>query len=388
MKKRLTISILLFSFISSQAYALIAYNVKEFTPKGKNYDTKLNYLYYYYTSKTENKITVLYHKTDKGIVYFKGLEVSKNLEDQLPMIVLKYIGKYIANQKLNETKSIDQTKQVVTIAVDRALDQKYKNKLLTEGKQMASDSSYFKGYCNTNWYMPAYYYNYVPSFSKDTIQDLVTNKNTDKYFPFQNYIIKKLKEFNYHHDQKDLAAWGDEVLHGSGKELSNYYFQDDPIKNNTEFHERKDTCYFTLSKVPIVHGKKYPKFAAVAIHGWHATYCNYFASDLRQRVFGNKIWTTNGCSNDFDFLQTNKDFIKVDNLESIINYALKGYFIFLISEDHIATIYPQNLSTQGVYIIQAGKDTGLLNVNDVWKSFTDRLNKKIIAYIYLGYLKP
>src|SRR5688500_4261959 len=85
----------------------IVYDSKEYKPKGKHYTAKKNTLYYgWYSNSNTDKITCLYYLTEKNVIIFKGLWVSKSLESKLPMVVLKYIGKHIIDVRLKQTHSI------------------------------------------------------------------------------------------------------------------------------------------------------------------------------------------------------------------------------------------------------------------------------------------
>lgn len=278
--------------------------------------------------------------------------------------------------------------------MERALDQKYKNLLLTEGTKLVQDSAYFRGYYNSKWWMPNYYYDYDPTFSADTVNNFLTNSIVDERFPGLKYVTDTLKHFNYHNDAKSLSKWGEvfKKVRNTPNErtIRDYGFVSSVIKNETSYHKRTDSCRFTLKKVSISHGKRYPVFASVSIFGWHATYCNYLASDLRKIVFGSPVWETNGCKNDYAYLGTNPDFIEISKSE-IYKYVNSGYFVFMIDKGHIATAYPngEKSTKDGVdypKIIQAGEKTGIRDVFDTWSKF-DEKSSPVKCYLYLGYLK-
>lgn len=374
--------------------AAIVYEAKEYKPKGKHYTTKYNLVYHFYSPITSEKVILLYYKTGNGIAFYKGIEVSESLANKLPRLVIKYIGLNIADMKMKETHSVDKVKDVIKIAVERALDQKYKNLLLTEGTKLVQDSAYFRGYFNSKWWMPNYYYDYEPAFSQDTINNFLTNSIIDDRFPGINYITDTLKHFNYHHDTKSIAKWGEIFkkvrFTTNERTIRDYGFVNTSIKNDDSYHKRSDSCRFTLKKVNISHGKRYPVFASVSIFGWQATYCNYLASDLRKAVFGNPLWETNGCKKDYTYLTSNSDFVEITKSE-IYKYANAGYLVFMIDKGHIATVYPNGEKlTKGIVdypakVLQAGSETGIINLLKVWENFVD--NPVIKSYLYLGHLK-
>jgi hypothetical protein len=367
-----------------KVYGVITYKVMEYVPKGRNYSLKTYPPVYTYVSgySTSEIVWIFYTKTNSQY-YLTALMASKTLEQKLPSLVLNYIGEKIASPKLVESKSPEAVKEAVRLAVEKALDQKYKDLLLKEGTAMVQDSSYYRGYCNTNWWMPDYYYDYEPEFSKDTINTFLLNNIEDSRFAHLEYVTKELKKFGYHHDLKTLAKWPDKVMSGSGFKRSGYTFSETPIKSDISYHNRADSCRFALKKTPISHGKKYPRFASVSYFGWYATYCNFFASDLQKKIFTHKLWTTNGCSDDMIYLKTNMDFIELPK-DQIIKYSNAGYFVFMISKSHISTIFPNE--EEGIKVVQAGDKTGILDLTSIWgKGYKE--DTEIVGYLYLGYLK-
>jgi len=383
MKKLLLISTLM---ISMTEFALaISYQTMEYKPKGKNYVlNNSSAVYGYIPSTSGDAVWIFYGRRNNSEYFLTCILVSKSLEQRLPMIVLRYIGNNVASPKMKEIKSIDEIKAIIQKTIARALDQQYKNKLLIEGALMAKDSSYQRGHCNTNWWMPDYYYDYVPTFSKDTTNGILTNKIDDKSFPHLGYVTDQLSKFNYHHDLKALAKWPDKVMGGSGFERYRYVFTSEPIKTDQGYHNRNDSCFFMLKKISISHGKKYPKFASVSIFGWYATYCNFFASDLQKKVFGNPLWVTEGCKKDFDNLKLWSDFAEIKR-KDIPQYSNGGYFVISISDGHVNTIFPRQINEkeERLQVIQAGGITGFLPLIESFNfEKTD-----VKHYLYLGYLK-
>lgn len=397
MKRFLAIIILaLFSLNASNATVL--FDAREYKPKGKHYTAKINLVYHFHSPMNSEKVILLYFKTDTGRIVYKGIEVSDKLEDKLPRLVIRYIGLNIADVEMKKSHSIEKVKDAVRKAVQKALDQKYKNLLITEGSKLAQDSAYFRGYCNTKWWMPDYYYDYQPAFSTDTINTFLTNQITDTRFPGLKYITDTLKNFNRHHNEKRLSKWGNvfKKVRNTPNErtIRDYGFVKSAINNDNSFHTLSDSCRFTLKKTNVTHGKRYPVFASVSIFGWHATYCNFLASDLRKAVFGTAIWDTKGCKTDYNNLQanlkTNAEFIAVPK-EDIYKYVSNGYFVFFIDPTHIATAYPGGEPTEKnnieyPKIVQAGDYTGIRNLFETWPKFDDA-NSNVKCYLYLGYLK-
>jgi hypothetical protein len=374
----------------------ITFERKYFKPKGKNFTGSTNHLYYWHTDKTTDKLTMLYYKTSTGVCVFKGFEISKSLQEKLPLIVIKYIGKYITEPKLASSKSLDVAVNATKKAVDIALDQKYKELIKSKGAEMVADSSYFRGHCNTNWWTPNFYYDYAPAFSSDTVKDFLTNPTSSSSYPHLRYISDSLKHFGYHHHTKSLSKWNNvfKKMRGSGsRSLSDWGFNASAVTGDADYHKRSDTCRFTLVNKPIAHGKKYPTFAAVAIFGWVATYCNFFASDLRKAVYGNKIFTTAGCNADMNTVASHNDFVEI-NKKDMHSMSNAGYLVFLISSSHITTIYPDGEFEEApeednvmypLKVVQAGSEVGIVALRSVYPNFESK--REIKSYIYLGHLK-
>lgn len=378
---------IIFSIAVFSSKAAITYDFTEYKPVGKHYNAKWNRLYYAtYLNVASDRLTLLYYKTDNGVLIFKGFWISKSLEAKLPVLVQKYIGKYVTDVKLKETKSVQDALKATQEAVNKALDQKYKNLLIAEGNKLSQDSSYFRGFCNTKWWTPNYYYDYEPTFSTDTLSAFLSNSIVDDKFPGLNYITDTLKNFNRHHDQKNLSNWGEvfkKVRKTPGQRtIKDYGFVKSVISNDSNYHPLGDKCRFTLKKVNIQHGKRYPVFASVSIFGWHATYCNFLASDLRKAIFGTALWDTKGCKTDYVNLKANSDFAELKK-EDIYRYSSAGYFVFLIDEGHIATVYSSN--GEEIKVVQAGTETGIFDVTTPWPDFND--DNEIKCYLYLGYIK-
>ena len=390
---------LLGSLVAFVSHGAIIFDSKEYDPGGKHYTAKINRLYYAeYPKVTGDRVTVLYYKTSTGLIMFKGMWVSKSMSGKLPLIVQKYIGKYITDIKFKETHSVQKAVEATRVAVDRALDQKYKDLLLKEGKKLLEDSAYYRGYCNTKWWTPEYYYDFKPLFSKDSVKLFLTNSITDSKFLGLKYVSDSLNHFGYHHDDNNLSSWGEifkKVRSSTKRTIKDYGYTRKPIKDDTSYHKRIDSCRFSYTKVSISHGKRYPVFASVSIFGWHATYCNYFASDLRKAVFGSAIWKTNGCEKDSEYLQADvkspsPNFVEIKKSD-MLKYADAGFFVFAIDKGHITTVFPDGKSIEindihyPSKVIQAGDKTGIVELVKVWNGFVG--DKTIKVYLYLGHLK-
>ena len=395
MKTRSYISILIILFLSQNLNGAISYKLIEYIPKGKNYTISMNASIFGYAKNQSNseEILIIYGKTTSKDYYLMNLFASENLKKRLPLIVLKYIGNYIISPIFRESKSLEKAKEATKFAVERALDQAYKERLQKEGAEMVEDITYHRGYYNSKWsgYLPSYYYDYVPAFSTDGTIDVVLNKPDPKdvwKFASLPNITKKLTDFGYHHDVKSLAKWPSDIMNGTGTELANYQFNDESIKSDNEYHKRPDSCRFKLEKVNVKHGDRYPNFASVSYFSWVATYCNFFASDLQKKIFEKRLWNTGGCVMDSWRVPLNDDFLEIDKDKDYLNniqyISDAGLIIFLLTAKHTTTIYSVDQDLE-ITVVQAGADVGILKITDVWPSF--KTKRDVRALVYLGHLK-
>ncbi len=128
-----------------------------------------------------------------------------------------------------------------------------------------------------------------------------------------------------------------------------------------------------------------PVMAWLQIHGWRATYCNFFAQDLSYYVLGHLPWESLKRANDIhDYIMSSQEFFQITKSE-ISNYVDKGFMVYLTINEapragHIAVGWINN--TENKEIIQAGAETGKLTIDEVFGSEVD-----VSINIYLGFLK-
>lgn len=394
--RKLFLTLLVLSICCTGLFAEIQYSVQEYALKGRNYSIK-NYpvLYFHMSGFGSKEIIWIYFTKSNGQYQLTMLAASKALEQKLPLLVLKFIGEQITAPKLKESKSEIIAKEETKRAIEKALDQKYKDALVNQGAELIKDITYERGYYSSKRanYHPSYYYDYVPLFLNDSTKDMVINSpsaNDIWKFNCLYYITDQLKSFGYHHDLKSLAKWPENVMNRNGDKLKNYKFNDQEIKINNEYHKRLGSCHFKLEKIQVKDGDRYPNFAAVSYFGWVATYCNYFAMDLQEKVFGERLWATNGCASDYDNVPKNKDFVMIDRTNAdtfkrtikILSDA--GYFVFFITPTHTTTVYSVDKNLN-IKVVQAGAEVGILYITDLWENFDEK--KDLKTFVYLGHLK-
>lgn len=128
-----------------------------------------------------------------------------------------------------------------------------------------------------------------------------------------------------------------------------------------------------------------PVTAWMQIHGWRATYCNFFAQDLSYYVLGHLPWGTGRRANDINnYISSSVDFyeISISYSEDVEAYSELGFLIYFTRNSspdpgHIAINWILNGK-----IIQAGNKTGIMTLSEGFGG-----TKKVVGHIYLGHLK-
>ena len=279
----------------------ITYDSREFRPQGKHYTVKENFLYYslYPNAKTD-QLTLLYFKTPSKAIIFKGFWMSKSLEEKLPMVVVKYIGKYITDLKLKEKHSIEDAIEVTKKAVDNALNQKWKKNLLDNAPKMVANLRYHRGYSIID---NNAYYEFTPSHlsARDSTKPDYIKSPASWAAGFQSGDIKKnvdnivaaLNSHKEHHDSKIVSDWPWKYSTASKSWLV--------TSDTTNYHEKEvDTCKLTMGLQTVDKGELMPSMCWRQINGasWTAppTYCNFFAQTLAYLTFGKSGYDPNTSS--------------------------------------------------------------------------------------------
>lgn len=436
--KKVLLFILSLIMLISVANAAITFDSKEYKPTGKHYSIKWNKLYYAtYKEITDEKLTLLYFKTDKNLIIFKGIWISKSLEAKVPMVVIKYIGKYITDIKLKETHSIEDainaTKQAISKALDRTwLDNLKSNSVsfsdrpLYKRENAGFDMNYYEFFPleKNNLTNPTdlhdttvykVYTDSVLNFQKVILEkskilsevkdNLLKKPDFDKTIKEQAYrydnlkaVITKLASLSYHHESLKVSDW---PLASSTK-----WILHDNAPNG--FHADVDsTCKYLMAQSTIKKEQPMPAMAWRQNYGeWKATRCNMFAGDFSQQTlllntypWGTKYWRAHEI---YENLLSNKDFVPL-TWDKVWEYANMGYPVFITipkigPAGHIAIAYPidQNIEQDiiGVdealdkgMVVQAGNKNGLMSLKEGFSLTADQLQSKASIYVYLGYLK-
>jgi hypothetical protein len=418
--------------------ATVLFDSREYKPKGKHYTAKYNYVYHRYITSSSEKIILLFYKTDKGLILYKGLEVSKNLENKLPAPVIKYIGLNIADVKMKETHSIDDVLSVVRNAITKALDRTWLDNLKNNAEEFAKRPLYDRNFAGYDMN----YYEFVPLekdnlsnpselhdttvlkvFSDSTLkaQAVILEKNKilnqvkdnllkkpdfDRNDPNQKNrynnlidVINQLGTLTYHHDNLKVSDWP----LASPKKWKLH------TSSPAGFHVDTDsTCkYLMILQATLKKEQFMPAMAWKQNYGnWKATRCNMFAGDFSQQTLGLRTYPWGTKDWNAHSIHTNlpgiKAFISIP-WDKVWEYGNMGYPVFITTPKppggdagHIAVAYPikneeettiNDLSsalTKG-RIVQAGSSNGLKMLNEGFD--VSDLEDSGTAYIYLGYLK-
>ena len=154
-----------------------------------------------------------------------------------------------------------------------------------------------------------------------------------------------------------------------------------PLKNSGD-----TLSFFDVNEEQKINGELLPVMGYLQIYGWKATYCNFFAYDLSNHIFGHVPWGSPKRANDIhDYIGTSNDFYEILQLKDLNVFKEAGFIVFLTTNKfpnpgHIATAW-----INGNQIIQAGRTTGIMSVEQGFGS--KREIKNIVMHVYLGHLK-
>jgi hypothetical protein len=419
------------------AKAAIHFDSKEYKPVGKHYTAKYNLLYYSrYVDLKEDRITLLYFTAPNETIMFKGFWISKPLVAKVPMAVIRYIGKYITNLKLQETRSIEEAIKATEKALDKALDKTWLDNLTNNSESFSLRNLYNRNYSG----FPMNYYEFFPlektrlanpssevhdttvlRLFRDSVMnvqkvllektkklfavkdDLLKKPDFDKTISWQKYrydnlmdVINQLTNLTYHHDTLKVSEWP----------LSTTKKWELYSNTPTGFHIDIDsTCkYLMILQPTLAKEQLMPAMAWKQNYGnWKATRCNLFVGDFMQEAFnlttfpwGTKDWNASSIHSN---LPSIKDFVSID-WDVAWTYANLGFPVVISTPKvgdagHIAIAFPVDSETQTKIkdvssaleygkIVQAGSTNGLKSLTSGFGGNVIKSSGKV--YIYLGYL--
>ena len=410
--------------VAISANADIVYKAKEYNPNGANYKARINLPYnsIYKASVKDDLLTLIYTK-NKNQLTFKCFWISKSLEAKLPIVVVEYIGKYITDVKLKETNSAQAALDATKAAVNKALDQNWKNNLVTNAQTMVNNLRYHRGNAvqdNTQ------YYEFLPnhlSAPDSTKPDYIENPQTwvsgfrsgDVSRNNLNTLSTYISNYGEHHNTKVVSDW---------KWLYNEVSEKWELNSDTTNSHNKeiDTCKLKLELRLVNKGEKMPIMCWKQIYGAYwtkpPTYCNIFAQALAVRTFnkgsynpqtdggintGWYPWGEHLLANEiYDYTVAHPELFVDLKWKDCWKYINAGYIVYFVWKNptggagHIATGYPTsstisiNIGEKDYWvgnIAQAGVDGKTkifqLMVGAPWSL---KHLKDVKTFLYLGYL--
>jgi hypothetical protein len=250
---------------------------------------------------------------------------------------------------------------------------------------LSTDDRYKRGHCV---YGNCQYYEFTPG-EEGMIgpvipkEEIVLKNLPENQSERLMSTVNKIKGWNYTHESRIVSNWpwiydNNEKAYVLSPEIPEDYFlvkKDNPWSVLNTSSATKDIA------------EELPTMAWLQIHGWHATYCNFFAQDLSLNIFGFLPWGAPKRANEIhDYISNSVDFIEIE-FNDIDAYKLNGYIIYFTQKGtqyvdgsfdpgHIATGWAENDQA-----IQAGEVTDIINPTSVFNSDRLKIN------LYLGFLR-
>jgi hypothetical protein len=334
---------------------------------------------------------------DNGSKYeLKSLDFSDPLMDQgIPDLIRRYIRDEIMMKETDYYEIISRG----LYAISEALNPIYREKLEQKGNEMLNtDDRYQKAHCN-HW-SDCEYYEYYPierlrsSFPANIdFNELGFFIDTPPDYDVTNLVEntkQKILDWGYTHASGIVSNWPWEnkgkylktSTNTAGYTIPNDYF---PLKNSGD-----TLSFFDIEVEQKSNGEILPVMGYLQIHGWKATYCNFFAYDLSRHIFGYVPWGVPKRANDIHeyILNHPENFIEIE-ARDVYLFSDVGFIVYYTqygrpNPNQASGRNPGHIATAWIVegqIIQAGDDTGVYDPNPIFNP--DRLK----IHVYLGFLK-
>lgn len=327
-----------------------------------------------------------------GALNFSDILMDKGIPD--------LVRRYIRDEIMKKENSYIEIISCGLYAIGEALNPIYRQRLAQKGNEMLNtDDRYQRAHCN-HW-SNCKYYEYYPierlesSFSDNIdFNELGFFIETPSDYEVTNLVEntqQKILDWGNTHESEIVSNWPWEdngiylknSVNTVGYTIPTDYF---PLKNSGE-----TLSFFDVEMEQKSNGEILPVMGYLQIHGWKATYCNFFAYDLSNHIFGHVPWGSSKKANEIhEYILNHPDsFIDVPvDAEDGTLFAQKGYPVYytLLGDlrsdgsrrpGHIATGW-----IESNIIIQAGRNTGTMLLT---QAFADLAN--VSVHIYLGHLK-
>ncbi len=444
MKRLIFSKLFILSFLSTMG--AIEYNVREYVPKGKNYNLLNNKSiinFYFKPSKEKECIWLLYAKGSNNNFYLTGIAASANLEQKVPLKVMSFIGRKILYPKVLQAKSIETIKDILKRTIEKALDKNWLNAITNDAQIFVNSEEYNRNYAGFDMN----YYEFFPIEKNDlTNPTSIENKvlinscfkddklmserilleksgvvlkfedselkkpDFDKNISWQKFrydnllnVVNSLKGLEYHDEKLKISDWPQQSVKNWG------FVNETP----TDFHSSVDsTCKYLMILQPTLKKRELmPTMAWKQNYGnWKATRCNLFVGDfaMQKLKLSTYPWGTTGWNANviYDQLPKNEDFVLLDWNEAWF-YASIGYPVFITTPKpangpaaHIGFAYPISLDV-ATQLLKSSKEDAKSELVDNKIGMTVQTGAKIgkmpVAegfgnlvgariYVYLGYL--
>jgi hypothetical protein len=263
---------------------------------------------------------------------------------------------------------------------------------------LSTDDRYQKAHCN-HW-SDCEYYEYYPierlrsSFPANIdFNELGFFIDTPPDYDVTNLVEntkQKILDWGYTHASGIVSNWPWEnkgkylktSTNTAGYTIPNDYF---PLKNSGD-----TLSFFDIEVEQKSNGEILPVMGYLQIHGWKATYCNFFAYDLSRHIFGYVPWGVPKRANDIHeyILNHPENFIEIE-ARDVYLFSDVGFIVYYTqygrpNPNQASGRNPGHIATAWIVegqIIQAGDDTGVYDPNPIFNP--DRLK----IHVYLGFLK-
>lgn len=330
---------------------------------------------------SEPAVLMLFLDQGDGTYVLDALNFSDMLmDDGIPDLVRRYIRDEIMKKETGYEDIISSG----LYAIGEALNPVYRERLEQKGNEMLNtDKRYHRAHCV---YGDCDYYEFTPG-EKSVIgptqpRSTITLHGLPESMPGNlKSVIGKIIAWDHTHDKEIVSNWP-WMWNNSTKE---YLLDSNIVDGYFEVKKNNPWSVLNTSSESKDVSELLPTMAWLQIHGWRATYCNFFAQDLSFKIFGQLPWKTGKRANKIhDYINSNGNFLKISisNSEDITSFTKAGFMVFFTRNSspdpgHIAMGWIQNGK-----IIQAGRKTGIMTVLEGFGS-----TKKVAVHIYLGHLK-
>ena len=383
-------------------------------------------------------------------IYLKNKQVNQidfklnpSLEEQIPEIVAAYIKDKILTPALRSGIYVEAITQTLN-AFKNATDPRFKEKLLSVAPPMLNESIYFPDHAYDDFPYHDFEAYHESSFSLENIfpsYDLVSNQDyitwssdykltdeliverikviEDALIP-DGYSIQKLESEkiavpsesnaglrNYKSLENDLKEICINPLHKAYDETIESGYHD---KSNLKkiFRYKHVGCRVRIIKAKAIPGQPISKQGLDAVYSGGVTWCNKYAEDVAEKIFGFNPWGGELTANAiYDKLSSDtENFVQISsNLETNKQpiwdkFINNGYIVFFSYKDgkpknphgHIEIGWPDENGITQMTIGAGRKNSKKSFLNEPNRggfssSFGNINRQEIKAFLYLGYLK-